>query len=74
MMYAKCSTIVMANNFLARGGGGGTYETPYTFKVILLSSVVFMFLRKTSVRQLLNTEAYLSKVAALMSTGTSYFS
>ena len=34
MMCAKFGTIVMANNDLARGGGG-TYETPYTLKPLI---------------------------------------
>ena len=38
-MCVKLGTIVMANNDLARGGG--TYETPYTLKLLRNMNLVY---------------------------------
>ena len=57
MICAKFSTILKANNHLARGGGGGTYETPYTLgweiMIIILDQSVSALVSHVSCAQTL---------------------
>ena len=44
MLCAKCGTIVMADNNLARAGA--TYKTPYTYRVFLYACLLAIFIER----------------------------